>query len=416
MQLPAARDDPGVRYVAGSLVAGIFLPGVAVGIAYPTLPQLEPVLGLAPAVVGVIISTTGAVRLLCNAPVGMLLDRVGTRRPLLAGFAALGVAPFGYASGVAPDPLPVAPTAVFLASRAVAGVGTALVVVGAYATITDVTTPDNRGRWLGYLLGAYGLGFPVGMLAGGVAADRYGLRAAFLLAGCLGVLSVLIVFVLVPDRTATIDPGHGLRRLPGLLRRDHRLVAVGATQGVLRFLSAAFLTTVVLFAAELGLSLGGLGDVGVSGVVLALSSVAAAAANVGAGRASDALEHRLLVLVPSLLVLAGGFAVVAAVPTLPGVLAGATAAGVGGGAASPVLYAFLGDISPAPDVGKLGGAFNVFGDVGAILGPVLAIPAATSVGFDALYAVCAVLGIASLVLLVPTVRSAGAPSKPSTAE
>lgn len=416
MQLPASRDDPGVGYVAGSLVAGVFFPGVAVGIAYPTLPQLELVLGLAPAVVGVIISTTGAVRLLCNAPVGSLFDRVGTRRPLLAGFFALGVAPFGYAVGLAPQLLPVAPAAVFLVSRAVAGVGTALVLVGGYATITDVTTPENRGRWLGYMLGSYGVGFPIGMLAGGIVADRHGFQEAFLLAGGLGVLSVLIVFVLVPDRSTAVERDTGLRKLPALVRGDRRLLVLGTTKGVLRFLSAAFLSTVVLFSAELGLAMGALGDVGVGGVVLALASSAAAGANLVAGRVSDAIDHRLLVVVPSLLVLAGGFGVVATVPTLRGVLVGAVAAGIGGGAASPVLYAYLGDVSPSTDVGKLGGAFNVFGDVGAILGPVLALPVASSVGFDALYAVCAVLGVAGAVLLVPTLRSAGPPSRSPSAE
>lgn len=413
MQLPASRAEPGVEYVAGSLVVGVFFPGVAVGIAYPTLPQLEVVLGLSPAIVGAIISTTGAVRLLCNAPAGSLFDRVGTRRPLLAGFLALGVAPFGYAIGLTPGVLPVAPTVVFLLSRAVAGVGTALIVVGGYATITAVTTAENRGRWLGYMLGSYGLGFPVGMLAGGVVADRFGFREAFLLAGVLGVLAVLLVYVLVPDRSAAVERPAGLRKLPGLLRADRRLVALGTTKGVLRFLSAAFLTTVVLFATELGLSFGALGGVGVGGVVLALSSVGAAGANLAAGRVSDALERRLLVVVPSLAVLAGGFALVAAVPTLSGVLAGALAAGVGGGAASPVLYAALGDISPSTDVGKLGGAFNVFGDVGAIAGPVVALPAADSFGFDALYLGCGGLGVLAAVVVATALHSAN-PVSPST--
>ena len=192
MQLPAHREDPGVRYVAGSFVVGVFLPSIAGGITFPLLSRLELVLGLSPAVVGLILSTADGVRLLSTAPIGSLLDRVGTRQPLIAGFLMLTVAPFGYALGMETGPVPLDPAIVFIGAAAVAGLGSALILVGGYAMITDVTTPENRGRWLGYMLGSYGLGFPVGLVGGGVVADTYGIRNAFLLAG--------VVTLLDPDR------------------------------------------------------------------------------------------------------------------------------------------------------------------------------------------------------------------------
>lgn len=68
MSLPAHREDPSVRYVAGSFVIGVFLPSVAGGITFPALPRLELVLGLSPAVVGLILSTADGGRILSNAP------------------------------------------------------------------------------------------------------------------------------------------------------------------------------------------------------------------------------------------------------------------------------------------------------------------------------------------------------------
>lgn len=47
-----------------------------------------------------------------------------------------------------------------------------------------------------------------------------------------------------------------------------------------------------------------------------------------------------------------------------------------------VFVAFLGDRSPTADVGKLGGVFNVCGDIDGELGPVLALPAVSIVGFE----------------------------------
>lgn len=405
MQLPAHREDPGLKYIVGSFVVGVFLPSVAGGITFPALPRLELVLGLSPAVVGLILSTGDGVRLLSNAPVGSLLDEVGTRRPLIVGFLLLTIAPFGYAIGMDSGPVPLDPAVVFVVSQAAAGVGAALVLVGGYAMITDITTPENRGQWLGYMLGSYGLGFPIGLIVGGVVADVYGIRESFLLGGVVSLVSVPIILALVPDRSPEVDRDGGLRHIPALVRADHRLVVIGTVNGIMSFLSRAFLTTVVVFTATLGLEIGGLGNLGVIGFMLALVTFSAAGSTLVAGRLSDAFDDRIYLVLPSLSVMALGFVTVAMVPTLTGIVAGGVVAAIGGGAADPVLQAYLGDISPPGDVAKLGGAYNVFGDLGGILGPVIALPAASSVGFDAVYFGCAGLGAIAAVLVAKTLLS-----------
>ncbi|PSP50992.1 MFS transporter, partial [Halobacteriales archaeon QH_3_68_24] len=356
MRWSAYREDPDVRYVAGSFAVGIFLPSVAGGISFPAIPRLELVLGLSPAVVGLILSTADGVRLLSNAPIGSLLDRVGTRRPLIAGFLSLTVAHFGYAIGMDPGPVPLDPAIVFVISAAVAGLGSALVLVGGYAMITDVTTPENRGRWLGYMLGSYGLGFPVGLVIGGIVADIYGIHEAFLLGGVLSLVSIPIVLALVPESSPEVDRDGGLRHIPVLVRADRRIAVLGVVNGILSFLSRAFLTTVVVFTAERGLEIGILGNMGVTGVMLALVTLAAAGSTLVAGRYSDSFDDRIHLVLPSLGVMAVGFVTVAMVPTLVGIVAGGVVAAVGGGAVGPVLKAYLGDISPPGDVAKLGGA------------------------------------------------------------
>ncbi len=402
MQLPAYRGDPGVRYVAGSFAAAVFLPSVAGGISFPAIPRLELVLGLSSAVVGLILSTADGVRLLGNAPIGSLLDRVGTRQPLLAGFLFLTVAPFGYALGMDPGPVPLDPAVVFVVSAAVAGLGSALVLVGGYAMITDITTPENRGQWLGYMLGSYGLGFPIGLIVGGIVADAYGIRAAFLLGGVVSLASMPVILAFVPDRSPEVDPDGGIRAIPALVRADRRLAALGTINGILNFLSRAFLTTVVVFAANLGLEVGGLGNMGVTGFLLALVTLAAAGSTLVAGRYSDSFDDRISLVLPSLGVMAIGFLTVAMVPTLVGIVAGGVVAAAGGGGAGPVLKAYLGDISPPGDVAKLGGAYNAFGDLGSILGPMVALPAASRVGFDAVYFGCAGLGVVAAILVAKT--------------
>lgn len=410
MQMPAHRTNLAIKHVVGGLAVAVFLSAVGGGITFPTLSRLELILGFSPAVVGLILSTTNFVRLLSNTPVGGILDRAGTRRPLIAGFFLLGIAPFGYALGLASVALPLDRAVVFVAARAIAGVGSALVLVGGYAMTIAITTPDNRGTWIGYLLGSYGLGFPVGLVSGGFVADGYGIRASFLVAGAVTLIAMPLVLALVPDRSPTVDRGGGLRAIPALVGTDRRLAVLGTVNGILSALSRAFLTTAVVLIARRGLEFGGLGDLGVTGVMLALVTLTAAVSTLAAGRYSDAFANRIHLVLPGLCVMAIGFAVVALVPTMAGIVAGGVTAAAGGGGVGPVLKAYLGDISPQGDIGKLGGAYSVFGDLGSILGPIVALPAASSVGFEAVYFGCAGLGVVAAVLVAMTLlRSSPTP-------
>ncbi|MFC7135607.1 hypothetical protein ACFQRB_01255 [Halobaculum litoreum] len=91
-----------VRTVVLSLVAGVFFGGMGGGVAFPTIPALGSVLGIAPFLVGAILSINRFTRLLMSTPAGDVLDRLGTRRPMIAGFAVQGLVPFGYLVGLNP--------------------------------------------------------------------------------------------------------------------------------------------------------------------------------------------------------------------------------------------------------------------------------------------------------------------------
>ena len=56
------------------------------------------------------------------------------------------------------------------------------------------------------------------------------------------------------------------------------------------------------------------------------------------------------------------------------VLLGAALVGIGTGGSGPALLAILGDITPGSEIGRMGSVYNVMGDVGLVLGPLLAVP------------------------------------------
>jgi MFS family permease len=361
------RSDPSVRHVAASLVLGVFFGGLGGGVAFPTLPRLGPILGISPFLVGIILSTNRLTRLLCNTPAGGVLDAVGTRRPMIAGFVIQGLAPFGYVLGLHAGRIGLDSATVFLLARALWGIGSALVFVGAFATITHVTTPENRGRWVGYMRGGQSLGFPGGLVLGGVLADAYGFAVAFVAAGCAGLFAAAVATLVLPDLEPDVDRTGTLREIPEIVRREPRIASVGAVNFVVRFLFVGvLLSTIVLFAAQKGIAIGALSETGVSGVVMALAVLGSSVTTVVVGRYSDRLSNRALIAVPALGVLGAGFLLLVLVPTLVGALGGVALIGVGVGGTNPPLLAYLGDISPGGDVGKLGGVYNTFGDLGFV--------------------------------------------------
>mgnify|MGYP006277800909 FL=1 len=382
-------DEPSVRFVAGSLIAGVFFGGVGAGVAFPTLPTLGPILGISPFLVGLILSTNRFTRLVMNTPAGQVLDRYGTRRPMIAGFVGQGLAPFGYVLGLHAAVVPLDSATVFVLSRAVWGVGSAFVFVGAFSTITHVTTAANRGKWVGYMRGGQSLGFPAGLVVGGLVTDALGYSEAFLVAGCAGLFAAAVVALVLPNVRTDVSATSSLREVPKLVRTDVRIFTVGAVNFAVRFLFAGvLLSTAVLYAGAHDISIGVLSETGVSGVVMAVAVVASSLTTLVVGRYSDRLSNRAALTLPALGLLAAGFALLALVPTLAATLVAVALVGVGVGGSNPPLLAYLGDLSPSDDVGKLGGVYNVFGDLGSTLGPLVAVPLVEIVGFRVEYLAC----------------------------
>jgi MFS family permease len=395
----ADKTEYSVRLVVGSLILGVFFGGVGGGVAFPTLPTLGTVLGISPFVVGIILSANRFTRLLMNAPAGAVIDRVGIYKPMVVGLFIQALTPFGYLVGLHADRLPVGPGTVFVLARLLWGIGAAFVFVGAFSTVIHVTTEDNRGKWIGYFRGGQSLGFPTGLVTGGVLTDLYSYEVGFLCAGASGLFAMVLAAFVLPPIHSDVETPARLRDIPAMVRADSRIVPIGMVNLAVRFLFAGvLLSTVVLYADTYGIAISGLSAVGSSGFFMAIAMLALSGTTFLSGRLSDRLDNRSLLAIPALGVFAFGFALLGAVQSFPAMVVGIISIGVGVGGTNPPLMAFLGDLSPDADVGKMGGIYNVFGDIGSTIGPLVALPVADAVGYRVEYLACA--GLAALVLAV----------------
>jgi MFS family permease len=365
---------------------------------------------------GLILAANRIARLVMNTPAGSIIDRVGARTPMIIGLFTQALAPFGYVAGLHTPPVTVAtlpvlgsvsaPGVVFVLARTMWGLGSAFVFIGAFAVVTHVTTADNRGKWIGYVRGGQSLGFPTGLVIGGVLTVLFGMQEAFLVAGVCALLAGIVAAAVLPDVTPNHETSGGLRDIPALLRRRPVVFPIGFGNFTLQLLwGGVLLTTLAKYAEAFAFELGPLEAAGVAGVVMGGGVLVTGGVTLLAGRLSDQLGNRALLTVPSFLALVVGFGLIALVPVLPALAAGVLLAGAGVGAGAPALLTILGDVTPGEELGRLGGVYNTMGDIGLSLGPLLAIPAVETLGYRTTYLFCVALVAACLVVVsLPLLR------------
>ncbi len=388
--------------VIGAVIVSTFFIGFGGGVIFPILPNLGSILGISPLLVGVILSANRFSRLLANAPAGALVDRFGTRTPMVVGMVVQGVATAGYVVAL----LAPFPEGWFVVARVLWGLGSALVFATAFTIAADVSPDDSRGASMGLARGGVLFGFPSGIVLGGLVSELAGNLAAFVLATGFALLASAVAYLLVPethvdDARDSIKPWDINTSLPAL--------TVGLVNFAVLFVYiGALFSTLVLFLDARNLGVFGLGPQGSSGVFMAVTVLTAGTFMFASGYASDQQESRVPVLLGFLLIMCLGFLLLARARSLTTLVVACACIGAGQGGVSGPLLALLADLTPGDQMGRAMGTNNVFGDVGGGLGPVVTLPVVDVSGFLPVYLVCAALpALAALVLLAGVFRETG---------
>ena len=172
----------------------VLLDVTGLGIIIPVVPALIMELtgeGLSRASIygGWLLFVYSLMQFLCAPVVGSLSDRFGRRPGLLASLTGFGL---DYIL------MGLAPTIGWLfAGRFLAGItGASTVTASAY--IADVSRPEQRSQNFGLIGAAFGLGFIIGPVIGGLLGE-YGPRIPFFAAAGLTLLNVLYGLFILPE-------------------------------------------------------------------------------------------------------------------------------------------------------------------------------------------------------------------------
>ncbi len=398
----------------GALAVAVFLGGIGGGIAFPILPLLGVRLGLSGFFIGMILAANRITRLGMNPLTGHWIDRVGGKLPLTVGLIIEAAATAGFSLSLhtaIPGPL-------LLLGRAIWGVGSSLLIVGGMTLGLNATDESHRGRSTAAVRMAMSLGMPAGLLLGGIVAGLVSDEAAFYTSSAVALLGAGISWFFVPNgavkKAENEERSAGLRgELRYIVGADRRIQTVWITNLFVFFsIQGVLLATLVLVVQHRHLTLGALGVQPTAGGLMALLILSSAAVTIRVGRALDRAPSRVAFTLPAAIASAAGFVLLAFSTGL--IVAGLSLVliGVGMGGISVPLLTLLGDLTPEGRRGHTVGIYQLFGDVGGSLGPVVGVQLAGELSFRAVYAGVAVL-LLLVALLLLTLRRDGA-DVPST--
>jgi DHA1 family tetracycline resistance protein-like MFS transporter len=171
---------------------------IGFGLIIPVLPKLlEEMTGgdlsTASRWAGWLMFTYAGMQFLFSPIIGGLSDRYGRRPVILAALFAFGID--FILSGLAPN------IWWFFLGRMLAGITGATFTSG-MAYIADVSPIEKRSQNFGMIGAAFGLGFIIGPLIGGVVSYHFGIRAPFFVAAGLALLNWLYGYFVLPESLA----------------------------------------------------------------------------------------------------------------------------------------------------------------------------------------------------------------------
>ncbi len=366
------------------LAVSAFFVAVGFGVMIPVLPLFAASFGVTNFLIGLVVSAFAGFRLAMSPFVRRVSDRIGHRRTIGIGMWIVGVssALCGFAGTYWE----------LLLWRAVGGLGSAMFTISATALLLASVGPELRGRASGLYQGGFLLGGMTGPAIGGLLAGISLNAPFFFYAGTL-VISGTIAFTQLHDPPGMAEAAKQPPTRPlGEVLHDRRFQAaclLGFGTGWQSFGVRSALVP-ILIVTYLG------HHPSWTGIAFAIAAVAQTLALQPAGRATDLVGRRPVMVVGGLLA-AGSTLATPFASNLTVLVVLLCVYGVASAALGTAPTAALGDA--AKNAGSQPIAiFSMIGDTGAILGPLVAGLLADQLGMPAAFAAGAVILLAGALL------------------
>ncbi len=391
MEKPAGGEIPlkiAHRNALFLLLAAATLTVMAGAAVSPITTLMGEALGVDVAQARLLITTHGIMIAICSPLVGVIIDRVGAKRPFAAGLILYGVAG---SMGIYTDIY-----WVLIMSRILLGVAVAAIFTSVTVLILNIYTGRTRNcvmGWRGSAASAGGVVWP--LLGGWLGSFSWHLPFAIY---TVGVPLGLAALVLVPDVRSTDGSGSAssaprasvltiLRRAP-ILFAIYGLIFLGnvALYSIVLFIPAKLQTVAITGPFLFGLFIAGVG-------------FASAFTSLFFGRIRSRLSYRAIVAIALL-----GWAVslfTISYSVIPATIAlGILFFGASQGLLVPAVALWVGETVPPEFRGRAASYLGTFGFIGQFFSPIILSPIGAWLGVGGVYLITGAVCAAMFVLWV----------------
>jgi DHA1 family multidrug resistance protein-like MFS transporter len=166
------------------------------GMIIPIMPFYIKSFGASGRVLGALMATYGLLQFLFAPFWGSLSDRFGRKPILMVGVLGNALAQlfFGFSTSLW----------MLFAARALAGILSSATLPTAMAYIGDVTSKEDRGKGMGMIGAAMGIGMVLGPGIGGILAAS-SLSTPFFLASALSFLALVLIYFVLPEPQRNVE-------------------------------------------------------------------------------------------------------------------------------------------------------------------------------------------------------------------
>ncbi len=337
----------------------------------PVLPLFARSFGADTFQIGIITSSFMLTAGLFCLPLGILSDRIGRSRLILAGLLVSALTSFllGYCSN------PWQMMGVYLVS----GAALAAFAPTMMSFVTDFSPRTHLGRSYGwYTMAMYG-GMSLGPAMGGFAGQLFGFEWVFMISGFFIFIMFWMVFLFLPRSTASSHPHRKSERSNGIIIREflrnRRLVACWIVTLGSCFSLGVFVTFVPLHASDQGVQMGQIG------MIFGTQALVNALGRIPFGHLSDRVSDRTNLVTVGLLGYSLAIAGIGLSTSLPLFLASAFLMGISMGIAFTAVGALIAEVVPADSRGLAMGGYNTCIYLGMMLSALIMGMVTRAIGF-----------------------------------
>jgi MFS family permease len=368
----------------------------------PVLSLYANSLGAGPEAIGFIVSASTLTGVFLKWPAGALSDFYDRRWLLLIGLLAFAIPPFFYQF--------VADVGWLIALRFTHGMATAVFAPIALAVVADLCR-EARGAAYGSYTAATQAGAMLGPVLGGWLVVSAGFPAAFVTAGILGSIAVLLFLLMrlppqIPRTASSAGPAAVLKDMARGAKTvvgNVRVVVTSVTDGARQVANGALMAFLPIYVVGIGL------DAAHAGVLFGVQSVTSFVSRPTMGWASDRIGRRPLILL-GLVVCAGSLAAIPFTNLFWALMALSALFGFGEAIVNASAAALVADLSELKTLGSAMGMQGAIMDIGHASGPILAGLLIGALGFQVAFPI-----LAAFVLLAAGAFRIGVESDRSTA-